>query len=232
MSEQQKNDVEMPAAPNDGKPTRKTDGGKRAPTASPEETEHEVSDVNARVGKAMRELRSQRGQSLREIADATGFSVSFLSLVERGRSSLSLTSLQKVAAALDTTVPKLFPPEFASEHGQPLPHVERADDRATLTILNSDTTIRLLSGRAPDRVLEPMLGVLNPLCSTQSPYGHEGEEFLYVLEGEITFVVDGVEYDLGPGDSIHYPSTLGHDLENRSPETPARYLAVVTPRFF
>jgi transcriptional regulator with XRE-family HTH domain len=197
-----------------------------------DDAEHEINEVNTVVGKAIRRIRAQRGLSLREVSELTGFSISFLSLVERGRSSLALTSLQKVAMALGTTVPNLFPADFGSAHGQPLPYVQRANDPVALTMKSRDRTLELLSGRAPDRMLEPVIDTLNPGCTIDAPYGHDGEEFMYVLEGEVTCVVDGVEYDLKPGDSIHYPSTLPHTAINRSTDTPVRTLMVVTPRFF
>jgi len=200
-----------------------------APASS--EAKHEIQDVNKLVGKAMREVRKRRGLSLRELSELSGFSISFLSLVERGKSSLALTSLQKVANALGTDVPSLFPREFAQEHSHPLPYVQRADDATELTIANSERTYRLLSGRAPDRVLEPILEIVPPTGSVVDPYGHEGEEFIYVLEGQLTLVVGGSEYDLGPGDSIHYPAPLPHATVNRT-DKEARALFVVTPRFF
>ena len=193
--------------------------------------EHEIKDVNRMVGKAIRDVRTRRELSLRELSELSGFSISFLSLVERGKSSLALTSLQKVANALGTDVPSLFPAAFAREHSEPLPHVQRGDDASELTIGNGERTLRLLSGRAPDRILEPILEIIPPTGTVDDPYGHEGEEFYYVLDGELTCVVNGVEYDLRPGDSIHYPSTLPHSVINRT-DKPVRTLFVVTPRFF
>jgi quercetin dioxygenase-like cupin family protein len=109
--------------------------------------------------------------------------------------------------------------------------VQRADDTNELTITNSERTYRLLSGRAPGRLLEPILETVPPTGSVVDPYGHEGEEFVYVLEGELTCAVAGVEYELAPGDSIHYPAQLPHATINRGTET-ARALFIVTPRFF
>ena len=61
------------------------------------------------VGATIRALRQERGLSLRDLSRLTGFSISFLSLVERGRSSLALTSLHNVANALGTSVASFFP---------------------------------------------------------------------------------------------------------------------------
>jgi hypothetical protein len=80
--------------------------GKKNARAAAADTEHELRDVNTIVGSAIRKLRRQRSLSLRARGELTGFSISFLSLVERGRSSLALSSLQKVATALGTDVPR------------------------------------------------------------------------------------------------------------------------------
>ncbi len=205
-----------------------TNGDKRA---TPDDERHAIHDVNLVVGTAIRKLRQEKGLSLRELSEASGFSVSFLSLVERGRSSLALTSLQKAAEALGTDVPSLFPSSFAPGRSAPLPHVQRASDEGELTIENSQRTYRLLSGRAPGRILEPILETVSPTSEIEEPYGHEGEEFVYVLEGELVCIVAGVEYELGPGDSIHYKAELPHTLINRT-DKPARTIFVVTPRFF
>jgi transcriptional regulator with XRE-family HTH domain len=79
----------------------------------------------SQIGATIRALRQQRGLSLRDLSRLTGFSISFLSLVERGRSSLALTSLQKVATALGTNVASLFP-DVGQARKAPAPHVVRA----------------------------------------------------------------------------------------------------------
>jgi transcriptional regulator with XRE-family HTH domain len=178
------------------------------------------------VGAAIRALRKDCGLSLRELSERTGFSISFLSLVERGRSSLALTSLYKLARALGTDVGAFFP---AAPEGHPLPHVSRASEASEIAISGSRRTYKLLSGRAPDRVLEPLLVTVEPVEEVEEPYSHEGEEFAYVLFGELIFVVDGAEYRLGEGDSIHFRSTLPHSVHNDTDE-PVHALWVLTPR--
>jgi quercetin dioxygenase-like cupin family protein len=186
-------------------------------------------DEVAAVGAAIRALRRRRGLSLRDLSRLTGFSIGFLSLVERGQSSLALTSLYKVAKALDSEVGYFFSPNGGVPDEHPPPHVTRSDERAEISISGSSRTYRLLSDRARDRVLEPLLVTVQPTETVEEPYSHDGEEFAYVLSGELLFKIAGTQYRLGPGDSIYFPATVPHAVHNDTGD-PARVVWVLTPR--
>lgn len=168
---------------------------------------------------------------MRELSRRTGLSTGFLSLVERGQSSLALTSLHSVAKALGTDMAQFFPSVDALEEEQPPPHVSRARERPDLAIAANQRTYKLLSRRAPGRVLEPVLVTVHPSETIEEPYAHEGEEFAFVLSGHVRFIVAGTEYRLGPGDSIHFPSTIPHAVHNDTQE-PVEAIWVLTPRLF
>jgi quercetin dioxygenase-like cupin family protein/lambda repressor-like predicted transcriptional regulator len=197
---------------------------------SAEDGPYRLEDEIVAVGKAIRTRRKEKGLSLRELSQLAGLSTSFLSMVERGRSSLALTSLNNVAKALDTDLADLFVSERKVRVSHPLPHVSRAEDDGRLSIASSQRVYNVLSPRAPGLVLEPLLVTVRPNSDLEEPYSHEGEEFAYVIEGELIFTVDGEEYRVGPGDSIHLLSTVPHALRNATDE-PAKVLWVLTPRF-
>jgi quercetin dioxygenase-like cupin family protein len=183
----------------------------------------------AAVGAAIRSLRRQRGLSLRDLSRLTGFSIGFLSLVERGHSSLALTSLYKVAKALDSEVADFFQPNGGVTEEHPPPHVTRAGEHTEISIAGSTRTYQLLSDRARDRMLEPLLVTVQPTEAIEEPYSHDGEEFAYVLSGELLFKISGTQYRLGPGDSIYFPATVPHAVHNDTGE-PVRVVWVLTPR--
>ena len=197
---------------------------------SAEDGSYRLEDKIAAVGKAIRTLRKEKGLSLRELSRLAGLSTSFLSMVERGRSSLALTSLNNVAKALDTDLADLFVSERKVRVSHPLPHVSRAEEDGRLSIASSQRVYRVLSPRAPGLVFEPLLVTVRPDSDLEEPYSHEGEEFAYVIEGELVFTIQGEEYRLGPGDSIHLLSTVPHAIRNDTDE-PAKILWVLTPRF-
>jgi quercetin dioxygenase-like cupin family protein/lambda repressor-like predicted transcriptional regulator len=197
---------------------------------STEDGPYRLEDEIVAVGKTIRTLRKEKGLSLRELSRLAGLSTSFLSMVERGRSSLALTSLNNVAKALDTDLADLFANERKVRVSHPLPHVSRADEDGRLSIASSQRVYKVLSPRAPGLILEPLLVTIRPDSGREEPYSHEGEEFAYVIEGELIFTVDGEEYRLGPGDSIHVLPTVPHAIRNDTHE-PVKVLWVLTPRF-
>jgi transcriptional regulator with XRE-family HTH domain len=184
----------------------------------------------AAIGATIRGLRRKQGLSLRDLAELTGFSISFLSLVERGQSSISLTSLHTVGKALAVEMSAFFPAPSDEPEAPAVPHVTRLSGDGRLST-DSAHTYKLLGGRGFKSTLEPVHVTIAPCDDTRDAYAHEGEEFAYVLSGGLVFVVDGVEYRLGAGDSIHYQSTIPHTVRNETNE-PAEALWVLTTRLF
>lgn len=186
----------------------------------------------AGIGRAIRARRRELGLSLRELGERAGLSIGFLSQVERGQSSLALGSLSAVAAALGVEVADLFPGERRAGRDAPVAggmvHVARADEPTDFAI---DATIRrykLLAGRY-DRVLEPMLVTVYPADTREEVLrSQSGEKFIYVLEGELVYIVDQQEYVLRRGDSIHHSASVPHAFANESGEV-VTILSVVTP---
>src|SRR5260370_17134727 len=135
------------------------------------------------LGPRIRRARLQRGLSLAQLSALSGFSPSFLSLVERNRTSPSLTSLTKLAEALNISASSLLP---NSPTNAALLH------RATYTIpslILGDPKVlyRTLSATKPSLQLEPMLVVHQPLAIGQpapDPFSHRREELYYVLAAE------------------------------------------------
>jgi transcriptional regulator with XRE-family HTH domain len=186
----------------------------------------------AELGATVRRLRRDRGMSLRDLGRATGFSIGFLSLVERGRSSISLTSLHTVAVALGVDMSAFFPAPTVQPEPPTAAHVNRRAGDTRLSI-GSAHTYRLLGAPGFERALEPLLVTIEP-GATGDPrdvYAHEGEEFAYLLSGELVFDVNGVEHRLGAGDSIHFVSSGPHSVHNQGAQ-PAEVLWMLTPRLF
>lgn len=192
----------------------------------------EESGQLAGVGTTIRRLRREHGLSLRDLGRLTGFSISFLSLVERGRSSISLTSLHTLAVALGVDMSVFFPAPEPEPEPANAAHVSRRTGDTRLSI-GSAHTYRLLGATGFERALEPLLVRIAPgeAADPRDDYAHDGEEFAYVLSGALVFTVDGAEHRLAAGDSIHYQSTLPHLVRNEG-RRPAEALWVLTPRLF
>lgn len=209
---------------------RITSTGVASTESAPDRRSSDARGQIAEIGSTIRVLRRERGLSLRDLGRATGFSISFLSLVERGRSSISLTSLHTIAVALGVEMRTFFPqarPELAT-----WAHVSRRGGDLRLPIRGAHT-YRLLGATGFDRDLEPLLVTIAPdeEADPRDDYAHEGEEVAFVLSGELAFTVDGVDHKLAEGDCIHYRSTVPHVVRNVGPVT-AEVLWVLTPRLF
>lgn len=203
----------------------------RQPTSAPIEAPERDSlalDDRATLGARVRRLRLDAGLSLRSLGEKAQLSASFLSLVERGQASMALTSLLRVATALAVS-PTAF---FAADATLPAPalgpHIARGIRRHFGTIMSPGRTYRLLSPGGPGLQLEPMLLTLDPQSAPTDPAAHHGEEFLLVVSGSVTCVVEGSMYVLGQGDSLHLASEVPHAVYNES-VAPAQLLWLQTP---
>lgn len=175
------------------------------------------------VGERLRELRRFRRATLRTIADRSGLSESFLSQVERGRSSASIASLRKIAEALGVSMADLFGPD-----GVPGPKVLRKGDRPTLAfgVLGKKA---LLTPR-PLHHLEVFIGELEVGGSTgEQPYVHgDSEELVVILSGSVQLELGGELFDLESGDSIDYRSSTPHRISNTGSEL-AEVMWIISP---
>ncbi len=176
-------------------------------------------------GQLLRRARLKGGLSLRTASQRAGVSVSFLSTLERNLSGASLATLQRLTAVYGSTVQELLDPPRARSSHRPL----RPAERPRLELQDGVRIEQLARGA---RQLEPQLFVLAPRASSAGTYAHDGEEFLFVLDGELTFWIGADEhYRLRTGDSLTFPSNLPHRWRNRAGgET--RLLWINTPPTF
>jgi transcriptional regulator with XRE-family HTH domain len=179
------------------------------------------SDVN--VGRRLRELRLERGLSIRALAEQSGLNVNTLSFIENGKASPSVSTLQQVAAALKAPITAFF------ENETPLQRIvyQKAEDRQ-LAAFAYGTLANLGTGFARPG-LEPFVVILEPQAhSGNTPIVHTGLEFVFCLEGSIGYEVDGQAFTLDPGDSLLFEAHLPHRWRNAG-ETPSRSLLLLCP---
>ncbi len=200
-----------------------------AAAAPAQVAEEPVPDIGGRI----RSFREAQGLSLRRLASLSGLSVGFLSQVERGLSSIALSSLHAVATSLGRSMAEFFGEEPAPappEDDSIVFTLTRAADRPR-RVVSTGRHYEMLSARFPGLLLEPMLVYIEPGGPLEESVGHEGEEFAYVLSGELLYEVAGVEHRLGPGDSLYLRSKTPHRLYNSGTETTV-VISVVTPRYY
>lgn len=177
------------------------------------------------LGEKIRKIRSEKDMSLRDLAEKTGLTPSFLSQVERDLTEPSITSLRKISGALD--VPIFF---FLLEPDDTSP-VIRKDKRKVLQLPESNLTYELLSPNL-EKSMEIMVARLKPgAASCETPLSHPGEECIVVLEGTMEITVGSDTYVLEEGDSIYYHSAVPHILKNVG-KSELVFLSAITPPMF
>jgi DNA-binding transcriptional MerR regulator/quercetin dioxygenase-like cupin family protein len=174
------------------------------------------------LGLRLRLLRVKRGLSLSQVARAVGISVGFLSALERSHMSASVATLRKLARFYKTNILDFF--GAADSNSRLVPPEKRK-------VLEAGPGVRMELLAWGDTVMEPHLFRIAPQAGSGESYTHEGEEFLYLLRGELQIVLEEQEYRLKPGDSFYFESAVPHYWKNPS-QTEAWVLWINTPPTF
>src|SRR5579883_673400 len=163
----------------------------------------------AAIGLRIRELRQSRGLTLQELAEVSGLSTSMLSLVERGRASPSIGSLIVIASALGVSMSDLL---ISGADGDEKIVVRAAEARVVET---AQHVVRRLMRDDRSRGVSVAVNEYAPHTgSAEHPIAHEGFEYGFVLQGELTVEVDGTTHVLRQGDLIAYSSRRKHKIWN------------------
>ena len=157
------------------------------------------------IGAHLRQLRARRKLSLAQVARAVGISVGFLSALERSQMSGSVGTLRKLARFYKTNILDFFDASGAS--GRQVHPEERK-------VLELGAGVRMELLAWGNTVMEPHLFRVAPDAGSGDSYTHEGEEFIYVMRGDLNITLNDEEYHLKPGDSFYFESATPHHWKN------------------
>ena len=194
--------------------------------------DEEKSFPELRVGEKIRELREQKGLSLQEMSTRTGYTSALLSQVENHFISPPLGALIKIAKALEVKVGTFFGDEPRESYA-----IVRKDERKHISRYASKEGVSYgysyesLGFDKKDRQMEPFLVSLEPATvKSEKLSSHDGEEFIFILEGEMEAILGDHKDVLYPGDCIYYDSAIPHKVQCHR-EIPTKILAVIwTPQ--
>ena len=181
---------------------------------------------DAELGVALRQARNARGLSLAQVAEATGVSRSLLSLIETGRSDITIGRLSRLARLYDIRLADLVP-----EPRHPDPLVVRADDRRAMHYEAEGIDVEILTPDGP-HAMQALLTTLPPNSAMKDFIVQTNEIFVFVLEGKVrTEFADGREIVLDAGDSAAYVSgESGHRHINLSDQTTRMVVVIRRPQ--
>ncbi len=179
------------------------------------------------VGEKIRQIREFQNVSIEELGTRSGLSVDLIRQIEEAQAYPSLSPLIRIARGLGVRLGTFLDDDVQrncvlvrkDEH----PKTVRFPSKETRV---GDLNFESLGFNKKDRYMEPFLITIDPEESNDPLISsHEGEEFLYVLEGEVIVIYGKETHLLKPGDSIYYDSVVPHNV--RSGEQPAKFVAVI-----
>ena len=167
----------------------------------------EAASVN--IGERLRTLREERDLSIRALGRLSGLSANALSVIERGLSSPSVSTLYKIASALEIPVTAFF---------------EEPSQKQEVVFVKSSERNRIplyrglwegLGGERFEGLIEPSMVTLEAGTSSgKFPMTHSGNEFVFCLRGELEYKVENQIFLLESGDTLLFSASLEHKWHN------------------
>ena len=158
----------------------------------------DIEHIEINVGKRLRTLRGERGLSIRGLAGKSGLAVNTLSLIENGKTSPSVSTLQQLAEALKVPITAFFKPDMEQKFVVHTPLAERPHTEIEKALLQD------LGAGLATRAVQPLVVTLKKGGGSGTmPIVHTGYEFVYCLNGRILYTIDGQPYLLNPPRIFH-----------------------------
>jgi transcriptional regulator with XRE-family HTH domain len=194
----------------------------------PDDIKHEVKKLH--IGKKIRELRKNAEFVLQNLSDRTGLSKPLLSQIEREVISPPIATLLKISKALNVNISFFFQDDGQEERVVLVRRDEsKMVDSRYFGREESGYYYEALAYKKSKKYMEPFLVEFKRMKAEKLSYfSHEGEEFIYLLEGTLEFRTENEQYVLNPGDSLYFESSIPHAyraLERKN----AKALTVVYP---
>lgn len=173
-------------------------------------------------GVRLRHLRTRRGLTLQGLSEQTGLAVEYIEKLEKQAEIPSVSTILQISRALS-----LDAGDFLKGDEQDVREKKRAE---TLEKRTRSYAYRTLSPGAKNKHLKAFLIMIDPRQDHEKiGYRHEGEEFLYVLKGEVEVRVGTKPHLLRQGESLHFDSMRPHTLRNPSDEKTELIVVLYTP---
>lgn len=172
------------------------------------------------VGPRVRALRERRGLSMRALAELCELSPNAISLIERGITSPNVSTLHRLAGALQVHITEFF----ESRQDSTRLVLSRAGERPASA--HEQTLLESLGSGLREQLMEPFEVTLQPGAgSGQQAMRHGGQELVYCLHGELEYTVEERSYLLCAGDALMFEARLPHSWRNPG-QDPARFLMI------
>ena len=187
--------------------------------------EHSKHNGVEEIGERLRKLRQEKGLSLKELADKTGFDSELLSKIETKEIYPQLGTVIKLSKAFDAA----FGTILSGSADQTFTICKKQDQKVTNRSTSTKGkrhvySYKTIASEVKDRNMEPLIVELQQ-TSEKDISVHEGEEFIYVLDGIVVLEIGNEHFELKPGDSAYYYSSNPHWITAK--DNTATILAII-----
>jgi transcriptional regulator with XRE-family HTH domain len=161
------------------------------------------------IARNIKALRLNKKMSLDTLSHLTGLTKGYLSKIERSHRAPPLSTLNKIALTLDVDVTFFLRENTEEVKDTNLAVVKKGERKKVITKGSLyGYEYEALAYNKPSKNMEPF--ILSPAFNKEATFQHDGEEFMYVLEGRHEFTYNGKRYVLKRGDSIYFDSRVPH----------------------
>jgi quercetin dioxygenase-like cupin family protein/ribosome-binding protein aMBF1 (putative translation factor) len=184
-------------------------------------------DIQVEIGVRVKNVRESRGLTIKDISQRTGIETSVLEQIEDGSFAPPLGTIIKLAKSLEMKIGY-----FISGEEDKAYTIVRRNDRKVVSRYDSKKGKRYgyeyfsLAPHKKDRHMEPFMVTLVPTDTDEERSAHDGQEFIYVLDGTMEVRIENEVHIIEAGDAIYYDSTVPHLVKCRG-DKPTRILAVL-----
>ena len=178
------------------------------------------------VAKAIKNLRKEKGYSLNRLSSLSGLSKGYLSKIENGINAPTITTMARIATALEVDVTYFFLKQGEASQNRKMVSV-RKEERKEINVKSPESVVRKrwpLASRKYDRHMDPYIVEVPDESTTL--YQFDGQEFYYILEGRIEMIYGGEKHIFDVGDAIYIDCDVPYSGRSMGPG-PAKVLVVV-----
>lgn len=181
--------------------------------------------MEVNIGERLKKVRLERGYTLKDVAEKSGYSKALISRIENGNVSPSISSLLKIASALEVKPHDLFLPAKDAE-----PTLVHRAGRKKTKMDSGKVEVEFLTLQSADKKMEPMLMTIESGATTGSELsGHNGEMWTMQLKGRVELTLGDKKHILEEGDCAYFKTSIPHSFRNIGRGKCVAFCAVTPP---
>lgn len=178
------------------------------------------------IGNKVKDLRKEKGLTLKQLSEASGVQIATLSRIEHQKMTGTLESHMKIAKALDVELTDLYSNIVEDEQSI---EIHTPNSKTDMFVHTDKSSYEILTNKVLSKKMMPVLLKIEPQGKTNMERNQAGsEKFIYVLDGQIEVNIGGVLYPLSKNNSLYFDASTEHFINNNGSKL-AKIFCVTTP---